>query len=664
MTSLSTTWKQHFTSLVGDEEGNKKMLEFSNALTASKSQRDRLLSLVEEIDSVVFIADEDGKINIIHSPLNFGGTRTRSKNKIACLLGLGPLATAVILNDRQAIEECEIATPTLDAMHACKTAEDFQALAAPPIDGEVTFPGAASFIPSPFLRNFVIESESNDPAEIVPLLFAEAKRFDADHADDQAYRDTAVSHAEDFALWAWGVMSKRVSETRFSIRPDDGELKNFADARHKECIFSSLREAETAAANPSTSTSEAVLRQLSNSMTMQNETNRESNELRKLEFNRLREKDEIKKDRLKKLHKSVTNMIIMASASYVSVGDEMELRVPTEPVESCKDFYACESTGLAEQELYEQFKALNIPDVDFAHGTVQAILAGILLYNVGGSPSNFSAFCFCKQNPVQSDGPSEALILHLAATQGRGRTIEEINSSTKQKTEAPTTFEDLSSRIKFIAGASIILFGAGSPLVLQLNKFRGDIKNNRMAIRARIVEDKLFATKILYAIDTRNQRWLGQCKEARDRADVDDRIINFDDILNPILNCQFNVSLPPVFALVNRNQVTSTTGCLLPATDPRKKRKRTEKDEGSIERAKKVDPAFALKDTEQWKDFCGVCQDSKPAWENKKMCIRWNIRGFCFDNCTNKDSHVEPDENPPAKKSELKTWMAKVRASR
>ena len=129
-----------------------------------------------------------------------------------------------------------------------------------------------------------MELESLDPAEIVPLLFAEAKRFDAEHASDKSYRHKALAHAENFALWAWGVRAKRVQETCFSIRPDDGELKNYADARHKQCILSSLREEEVAAANPSSSTSEAVLHQLSNSMTLQNETNKEANELCKLEF--------------------------------------------------------------------------------------------------------------------------------------------------------------------------------------------------------------------------------------------------------------------------------------------------------------------------------------------------------------------------------------------
>ena len=64
-------------------------------------------------------------------------------------------------------------------------------------------------------------------------------------------------------------------------------------------------------------------------MTIQNETNKETNNLRKLELEHMRgERDEIKRDRLKRLHKSVTSMILVESASHVAVDNELELRTP------------------------------------------------------------------------------------------------------------------------------------------------------------------------------------------------------------------------------------------------------------------------------------------------------------------------------------------------
>ena len=72
---------------------------------------------------------------------------------------------------------------------------------------------------------------------------------------------------------------------------------------------------------------------------------------------------------------------------------------------------------------------------------------------------------------------------------------------------------------------------------------------------------------------------------------------------------------------------------------------------------------FAMTDKEKWKDFSGACMNSKPMWDGRiVMCSRWNIRGFCFDNCKNMSSHVE-DEEKPQVKQQKKAWMAKVRAS-
>ena len=56
--------------------------------------------------------------------------------------------------------------------------------------------------------------------------------------------------------------------------------------------MTSLNEVEVDATNPSNTISEAVLHQLTASMTINNETNKEMNDLRKSEFNHLHEKDE------------------------------------------------------------------------------------------------------------------------------------------------------------------------------------------------------------------------------------------------------------------------------------------------------------------------------------------------------------------------------------
>jgi hypothetical protein len=45
--------------------------------------------MVEEIDTIILAADASRNIMILHSPTNFGGTRTCPDNKVACMFGLG-----------------------------------------------------------------------------------------------------------------------------------------------------------------------------------------------------------------------------------------------------------------------------------------------------------------------------------------------------------------------------------------------------------------------------------------------------------------------------------------------------------------------------------------------------------------------------------------------
>ena len=65
------------------------------------------------------------------------------------------------------------------------------------------------------------------------------------------------------------------------------------------------------------------------------------NNLCKSEFNCLNEKDESKKNIIKKLHKLVKNIIFNASATQVMIDNDLELVAPSEPVESCMDLFSC-----------------------------------------------------------------------------------------------------------------------------------------------------------------------------------------------------------------------------------------------------------------------------------------------------------------------------------
>ena len=75
--------------------------------------------------------------------------------------------------------------------------------------------------------------------------------------------------------------------------------------------------------------------------------------------------------------------------------------------------------------------------------------------------------------------------------------------------------------------------------------------------------------------------------------------------------------------------------------------------------------AFKLKDGKSWKDSFGVYVDERPNWSGKGvMCPRWNVRGYCFTNCRNVESHVPKDKVPTDKEKAFGVWMKKVCAAR
>eukprot|EP00957_Ditylum_brightwellii_P210619 15365185-Ditylum_brightwellii.AAC.1 len=118
---LQRAWNEVFNALHENEQGNRNISAFSLALQANKSLNAKIQSLAEDIGIVFLVADEDKKIAILHGPKNVGGMRTRPSNKVAAMVGLGPMAIRVLINEKMALENCKLVTPTIKEFEACTT---------------------------------------------------------------------------------------------------------------------------------------------------------------------------------------------------------------------------------------------------------------------------------------------------------------------------------------------------------------------------------------------------------------------------------------------------------------------------------------------------------------------------------------------------------------
>ena len=326
---------------------------------------------------------------------------------------------------------------------------------------------------------------------------------------------------------------------------------------------------------------------------------------------------------------------------------------------------------MAELELSEQLEELGIRNVSFAHGTIIALHGGVLLYSVGGSPSNLSAFCFTKGKALQKETNQRALVLHLIHQQGKGKSLDELKASAKQSVAVPTDMDGLVAQLKIFRGVLKIMLGKRNPASSGIKDLMDDIEDNCMEFESLTEADPLYPAKMLYCVDTRVQRYLGQCKRLNDREDVNENLVKFDDITENSLNQCFNITLPVAFQFMQDKGNENKNHVLLKSPGKKRKRKDGAPKDGATNRVQNTDQDddFKMKPEESWKKhWAGKLNGDKPFWDKTKcekndcqMCPRFHIRGDCFDDCYNKESHVSKDKIPADRKHAMKEYMKKVR---
>jgi hypothetical protein len=117
-----------------------------------------------------------------------------------CLLGTGASATAIEVNFKELVANCNLVTPTIEELSECKTASEVSELEEPHKTGLVTYPGSASFLTAPWLVNTVMATNSSDPFHLIAIVNTAAKTFDKEHNADAEYITKGTNNAGDFIL--------------------------------------------------------------------------------------------------------------------------------------------------------------------------------------------------------------------------------------------------------------------------------------------------------------------------------------------------------------------------------------------------------------------------------------------------------------------------------
>jgi hypothetical protein len=373
--------------------------------------------------------------------------------------------------------------------------------------------------------------------------------MDADDAKGNDKTNEKLPYSKSFLQFLWAVGKGHIPETKFTLDNDDVELNAFKHQRHAECILPPAPTDGFAIEAPA-----STLNQLSSTLSRIGESTEQANALRALELERSRERDDAKKDRTKKwLHSQAIRMIKNASSSD---GSEAATEISLEFTNA----FNLDSAGAFGKEIIFLMDQKGMRNTVINEGAINSMYHGVLTSSTPNTPQNHSIFSYREAEPLAASQAQDLLVLHMGDTFGRAKSNEEIKASMSQTFTMLLDFYDMIDRVKRYNKGNEIIFTSDSLLVKRVEFLVDSLTENSIIIRACGVSDKLFFTKILYAVDTRVNLWLRDCQDCECREDVDDSLIDFRPVMNEIVLQQFRLDLPPCFKLIETSSKKRSTG--------------------------------------------------------------------------------------------------------
>ncbi len=171
----------------------------------------------------------------------------------------------------------------------------------------------------------------------------------------------------------------------------------------------------------------------------------------------------------------------------------------------------------------------------------------------------------------------------------------------------------------YFVGAGEIFFGSESIATFEMRRLLLQMGHHKKQFRDMIALDKWFAAHFLFAINKCFQCRLNECKQVQIfRADVNDRIIDFSDVIELVLNGTFTMPLPPSFQRINsKAAINKCSGNDLAKEDSKKKQKSDKKEKQEklvIIKNKHQHEMFKMKQNKSRKRiFKSAYVDSRPS---------------------------------------------------
>ena len=607
------SWTEYFDSRESSTTINKKKIgdlfqAFDHSFSASETA-----NKLEKSNQTVFLAklSLNGGLQLFHHFLQVGDPLYSDDSTHSGFIvgtqkdtasGMTPDVT-VLLND-----------PDLNAVSVPKREEIMNCDNIADIDNLVSSTTQSirprNFIPvPPFLVNIIentIQISGGDAKVILKEVITSIKTFDDIHVSDAEYVDKAAIKCKFLVQWLY---LASIGETHIKKIP-----VQICGCSALASKFNKLKQ-EIFGQNDVSSHLHAFSAPLSQLATSTRTTQEAIGKLVDMQS----QNSEKSSNSFKKIPSTYKKMLMIANGSSNIVPDTLN--------DEAMAFFALSKAKLAHIHLNSMLETENIR-VSVSPALANHLWNGSFLWVNHVTPSGLAASVLTSESYLKNDVLQEALVLDISTR--FSISDENVSKLTETTIVFPVTVDEFLERQKALHLLSVFFFEEDKLLPQALKMFLNWCNANRALLEARTSGDKKYLVKLTLAIDERIYLWLRSCCRAANLNDTKQDLMNFHSMVSNIeINC-FNYSIPSAVKSLKNDKDSGSSS--------NKKQKTAGK---RVENNNMVD-SWKLRPNESYDNvFKDKVKNGPILSMGCHGCHKFHNKGYCFDDCHNKDSHKE-----------------------
>ena len=592
--------------------------ELFQAFNASINTVDCKKKLLDHQEVLFLFKETFGdRLNVFHHVTQVGGTVYDKDIHFGLIQGVDiDMATVTTPSMDTLIETPEgaaVAVPTMTSLLQVSSLGDIEALT----NGASTVYKPRNFIPiTSFLCKVVtesIEANQGNSNSLLLKIVEEIKNFDTKHNTDTDYTDKAKQKCKDLLFWIYLAgkennavkaipttvninrrIKKKLDEITTSCLTSKHQTNNHLDENFANVIGHHLKRPLEIIATSNTTQSD-ILRSFQTQHERSTEKSTKS---------------------FTKLPIEYQNMILVAS----SQGEVTAMEIN----EQAMSFFKCSNNLNANIMLNSLLETSGI-DCSVSTAMTQALMCGCFLWRNALTPSGFAASVIVSQDNLRNDTLHEGMVLDLSTK--FEMTAASLEKLTKTNVRYPSTIEGLIERLRALKTLSIFFFNELSHASQGLTSLTLKCMDNKALLRARAMVDDEFIAKVICCVDDRMYQWLKECSRSTYAKDTTIALTNFGEIFQDIQMNRFHYKLPGSVKKVS------------PVHEEEKSQKKMKETKRHVNRSQEKD--WKIRQNEQWESvFRHKSTDGPILSMGCRPCLKYHCKGSCFDDCSNKDSHV------------------------